>query len=343
MKKFMVEQEKIVNKTTRTLSKYTPTCFCPFFERKLTTYLYLCDRKKFVTMEKKTSIIVSISIVVFFGLCATIFFMWKKYKSVETEMQEIVEQMTYEKEQLEEEYSDLSIFEGQNYKIQNDSILKLLDAEKQRTQSLLHELKMTKATNARRIAELKKELASVRKVMVYYVNQIDSLNSINKTLRRENKDIKNKYAEVSLQAENLTIEKEVLIKQVELASMLEAKNIIVTTLNEHERKTSRLKRIALIKIDFTLSKNITTQTGIKNIFVRITAPDGSVLTKNKQNTFEFEGQKIAYSAKKQIEYMGEEFSETIYWTVAEVLTAGDYSIDIFVDGNLIGSKSFHLE
>lgn len=46
MKKFMVEQEKIVNKTTRALPKYTPTCFCPFFERKLTTYLYLCDQKK---------------------------------------------------------------------------------------------------------------------------------------------------------------------------------------------------------------------------------------------------------------------------------------------------------
>ena len=224
-----------------------------------------------------------------------------------------------------------------------DSILKLLDAEKQRTQSLLHELKITKATNARRIAELKKELASVRKVMVYYVNQIDSLNSINKTLTKENQTIKNKYAEVSLQAENLTLEKEVLTKKVELASMLEAKNIVVTTLNANERKTSRLKKIALIKIDFSLSKNITTPTGLKNIFLRITTPDGSVLTKSKQNTFEFENQQITYSAKKQIEYTGDELPETIYWTVAEVLTVGDYNIDIFVDGNLIGSKSFHLE
>ena len=299
--------------------------------------------EKCVNMVKKSSIIISILIVVFFALCAVIFFMWRKYRSVETEMQEIVEQMTYEKEQLEEEYSDLSIFEGHNYKIQNDSILKLLDAEKQRTQSLLHELKITKATNARRIAELKKELASVRKVMVYYVNQIDSLNSINKTLTKENQTIKNKYAEVSLQAENLTLEKEVLTKKVELASMLEAKNIVVTTLNANERKTSRLKKIALIKIDFSLSKNITTPTGLKNIFLRITTPDGSVLTKSKQNTFEFENQQITYSAKKQIEYTGDELPETIYWTVAEVLTVGDYNIDIFVDGNLIGSKSFHLE
>ena len=77
--------------------------------------------------------------------------------------------------------------------------------------------------------------------------------------------------------------------------------------------------------------------------MRITTPDGSVLTKSKQNTFEFENQQITYSAKKQIEYTGDELPETIYWTVAEVLTVGDYNIDIFVDGNLIGSKSFHLE
>ena len=162
-------------------------------------------------------------------------------------------------------------------------------------------------------------------------------------MTKENQTIKNKYAKVSLQAENLTLEKEVLTKKVELASMLEAKNIVVTTLNANERKTSRLKKIALIKIDFSLSKNITTPTGLKNIFLRITTPDGSDLTKSKQNTFEFENQQITYSAKKQIEYTGDELPETIYWTVAEVLTVGDYNIDIFVDGNLIGSKSFHLE
>ena len=42
------------------------------------------------------------------------------------------------------------------------------------------------ATNARRITELKNELSTVRKLMIHYVNQIDSLNAENKALKTRN-------------------------------------------------------------------------------------------------------------------------------------------------------------
>ena len=97
------------------------------------------------------------------------------------EMNEMVEQMTIEKEELEEEYEDLAIqFDGyQQMDIRNDSLQDLLSREQQRVQDLLEELRQTKASNARRISELKKELATVREVMKGYVRQIDSLNATN--------------------------------------------------------------------------------------------------------------------------------------------------------------------
>ena len=84
--------------------------------------------------------------------------------------------MEIEKEELQEEYEDLAIqFDGyQNMEIRNDSLQDLLSKEQQRVQDLLEELRQTKASNARRIAELKKELATVRAVMKDYVRQIDS-------------------------------------------------------------------------------------------------------------------------------------------------------------------------
>ena len=98
----------------------------------------------------------------------------------------MVEQMTYEKEQLEAEYQDLSLeLEGYSYKTDNDSLLQRLNQEQTRVQLLLEELRTVKATNARRIAELKKELASVRKVLVYYIAQVDSLNKVNTKLVAE--------------------------------------------------------------------------------------------------------------------------------------------------------------
>ena len=78
----------------------------------------------------------------------------------------MVEQMEFENSELEDEYEDLALqFDGyQQMNIQNDSLQERLAQEQQRVQDLLEELRITKVTNARRIAELKKELATVRAV-----------------------------------------------------------------------------------------------------------------------------------------------------------------------------------
>ena len=292
---------------------------------------------------KKESIIITIASVVIALLIIALFIVFRNAKNTEKEMQEMVEQINYEKEALEEEYSDLAFFEGFNHTLQNDSILKLLDTEKQRVQLLLEELRQTKATNARRISELKKELASVRKIMISYVNQIDSLNKINTHLMRENTDIKNRYTEVTQTVATLSQEKEDLTEKVKLASMLEVRDIVVTTLNERERATSRLRKIALIKFDFVVLKNITTPTGNKIVYLRIITPDERILNKRETDVFEFEGSNIKFSCKKQFEYMGEEVAETLYWSVEEVLIEGTYRVDIFIDGNLVGSQTFVLK
>ncbi len=292
---------------------------------------------------KKESIIITIASVVIALLIIALFIVFRNAKNTEKEMQEMVEQINYEKEALEEEYSDLAFFEGFNHTLQNDSILKLLDTEKQRVQLLLEELRQTKATNARRISELKKELASVRKIMISYVNQIDSLNKINTHLMRENTDIKNRYTEATQTVATLSQEKEDLTEKVKLASMLEVRDIVVTTLNERERATSRLRKIALIKFDFVVLKNITTPTGNKIVYLRIITPDERILNKRETDVFEFEGSNIKFSCKKQFEYMGEEVAETLYWSVEEVLIEGTYRVDIFIDGNLVGSQTFILK
>lgn len=292
-------------------------------------------------MNNKVVIAVASAVVVL--LVGVAVWLWMRVQSTEQEMQQVVEQLTYEKEALEEEYADLSIYEGIEHNLQNDSILKLLDTEKQRVQMLLEELRQTKATNARRIAELKKELASVRKVMVSYIAQIDSLNRINTFLVQENKDIKSRYSEATQTVEQLSQEKEHLTEKVKLASLLEVRDITVLTLTERERKTSSLRKIALMKFSFVVNKNITAPTGVKDIYLRITAPDERVFVKSDDALFAFEGSNIGYSCKKQFEYTGEEVEETLYWKVSEMLIEGTYRVDVFIDGSLVGSKQFQLK
>ena len=251
-----------------------------------------------------------IGVLIILGALAVAFFFWQQTQKREVEMAEMVEMMTYEKEQLENEYNDLSLeMEGFSYKTNNDSILKLLDQEQTRVQLLLEELKTVKATNARRITELKKELASVRKVLIYYVSQVDSLNRINTKLVTENRSVTKKYQEATKTAEQLATEKQQLSKIVSIAAQLDARNIVVTTLTSRNRTTTRLSKIALIQFDFSIAKNTTAEIGQKTIFLRIMTPDDAVLQKHATDLFPFENQTIQYSCKKEIEYGGEELSD----------------------------------
>ena len=262
-----------------------------------------------------------------------------------TEIQEIVEQMEFEKEQLEDEYEELAIqFDGyQTPDIHNDSLVQLLSQEKQHVQDLLEELRITKVTNARRIAELKKELATVRQVMVTYVQQIDSLDRTNKQLVKENQQVKQQYQEVARQAKQLEQERTQLAEVVTRASMLEISDFTTTFLNKRDRKTTIYAQIMKLQFDYTIARNITNTPGMKTVYLRLTRPDGEVMQKSISDVFTFENSEIAYSVSKEFEYEGEALSGTMYWTVEEILQKGIYNADFFIDGQLIGSFPFELK
>lgn len=295
-------------------------------------------------MNKQTKIIGIIGIILIIVLAATTIWSVKQNNQTKTEMAEMEEMITFEKEQLEEEFNDLAMqFDGYGANINNDSLINLLDQEKQKVVQLLEELKVTKATNARRIAELKKELATVRAVMVQYVHQIDSLDRMNKTLVADNIAIKRKYEDVSQQAEILLQEKEVLHQTVVRASMLEITEFTMEMLNKKDRPTKRYSQMAKIRFAYTISKNITTPTGMKTVYLRIQRPDGEVLTKSAQNIFPFENTELAYSLKKDFEYAGEALNDELFWTVEEILPIGEYTIDFFIDGHQIARFNARID
>lgn len=293
--------------------------------------------------KKNTTKIVLISLVAALAI-VSVLLVWMNLQQ-KTEMKEMVELMEFEKEQLEDEYEELAIqFDGyQTQDIHNDSLVELLSQEKQRVQDLLEELRITKVTNARRIAELKKELATVRQVMVSYVHQIDSLDRTNKRLVAENQQVKQQYQEAARQAKQLEEERTQLAEVVSRASMLEITHFQMTPLNKRDRKTSIYNQIQKLQFDYTVGRNITNKPGMKTLYMRITRPDGEVMQKSVNDVFSFENSEIAYSVSKDFEYAGEEISGSLYWLVEEILQIGWYNADFFVDGELIGSYPFQIK
>lgn len=278
--------------------------------------------------------------VLIVGLAIVSFLLFRSH-SANQEMQQLFE---VEKEEMENEYSNFANqYDELQIKINNDSLYQKLEQEKLKTQRLLEELRQVKSSNAAEIMRLRKELKTVRAVMRTYIIQIDSLNRINQQLTSENQSVKKKYNEATQQISSLSEEKKTLDEKVTLASQLDATHITVTPTNKRGKKTDRIKRITRLDISFTVVKNITAETGQRTLYVRITKPNQEVLTKSAANTFPYENRNIAYSIKKYIEYTGEEQNVTVYWNVEEFLQAGTYRVDIFADGNLIGSQTFDLD
>ncbi len=265
-------------------------------------------------------------------------------KQKEADLKGVEETLVYEKEQTERELQALAIeVDGYDMNIGNDSLTRMLETQKQKIQQLLDELRTVKSTNSKKISELKGELSTVRKVLMNYIRQVDSLNKLNTKLYNENRVVKVKINKVTASNNQLTKEKEQLTEVVTRASMLQADNFIIETFNKRDKKTSNIKKIQTIAIGFNIQKNVTAEVGEKSLYVRIVKPNNDVLTKSRSYVFKYENKKIPFSIKRLIVYKGEKTKEIVYYRVKETLLEGEYRIEVFTDGALIGSDTFYLE
>ena len=290
----------------------------------------------FFIMNKKILIPLVLVILALMAGSVWLFLSLQEQKQVNQDMQELAE---LDKQEMENEYERFALqYSEMKTQINNDSIIQQLTEEQMKTQQLLEELKRVKASDAREIARLKKELATVRAVLRDYVMQIDSLNRLNESLKQENTTVKAELEQRTQQVAGLSSEKASLSQKVAIAAQLDATNISLQLLNKRGKDAKKLKDCTQMKTSFVITKNVTASNGNRTVYVRIQNPGGNVL--GGGGTFAYENRQLECSAKKTIEYTGEETPVTVYWNVSQMLEAGDYRVSVFADGNMIGTKSF---
>ena len=287
-------------------------------------------------MNKK---LMTLLIVLTLVLCAGVVWLFlslQEQKQANQDMQELVEM---DKREMEAEYARFALqYDEMQKQITNDSIVAQLVQEQEKTQQLLEELRRVKATDAREITRLKKELETVRAVLRDYVIQIDSLNRLNESLMEENSRVNAELEQRTAQVAGLSNEKASLSEKVAIAAQLDAAGIQLQLLNKRGKNTKKLKDCKQMKVDFAITKNVTASNGHRTIYVRIQNPGGNVL--GGGGSFAYENRQLECSAHKTIEYTGEETHVTVYWNVTQMLEAGDYRVSIFADGNMIGTRMF---
>ncbi len=270
-------------------------------------------------------------------LAAGLIFLVVMYFDQKNKMVEMETVLTQEKDSLANELR-LMVHGYDTLKTNNDSLNANLEKEKNRIVQLLS----INASNVQLIKKYRSEITTMRDIMKSYIVQIDSLNTMNKQLVAENTDIRQQITEVQNTNVELSKVKEELNAKVEVASVIQAKDIVAVSLNKKRKETTRLNLLDKLRICFTLRENPIAKAGEKEVFMRVIRPDSLVITTSPENLFDYNGNKLIYSASRLVDYMNQDIEMCIFLDNTGDFIVGNYSVELYLENNIIGRTTFML-
>lgn len=200
------------------------------------------------------------------------------------------------------------------------------------------------------IAKLKKETETLRKIMQHYVVQLDSLNTLNKSILAEKEKVNEDLTVEKTKTDQLAKDKDALQNTVKLGSVLEAQNpkamgVKFKSGGTKEVETNKASRVEKIKVSFSLSENKIAKQGIKPVYVRITTPDGKELTKSddESNLVSYNGSKGFFAGKEEVNYNNERVNVDVFCSGPSEFIPGKYLIDIICDEVIVGQTNITLK
>ena len=242
------------------------------------------------------------------------------YYNIHRQQQADYDLLVIDRDSIQNNLSDL-MQDFDDLQLSNDTLSLQMGIERQRADSLMQRLKQERSWSLAKIKQYEKEVGTLRTIMRGYLHQIDSLNTLNKKLIDENVSYRKEITTAQMRAE------------MAFSSAISARMV---ALNARSKEVSRIKNAERLRVDFTLTANALATPGEKTIYVRILSPDGYVLSSESVPTFEFEGERLSYSASRDVDYQNEDLNIGIFYT-GSGFTAGTYQVQIYCDGFLIGS------
>lgn len=276
--------------------------------------------------------IIIILLVVVLGVLAFIYF---------RQVKNLKQEASVEKAILQDNINDL-IVDLDNIKVDNDSISYNLGIERQRADSLMEQLQGERNLNRSKIRKYEKELGTMRNIMRNYVKQIDSLNRLNRSLTQENVAFRQQVNDERVRAQVAEEKASELNSRVKVGAIVRARDIVLVALNSNDRVVPRASRAQRLKVEFILTANDLATPGERNVYVRITGPDGYVLAGDVASLFSFEGDKLTYSAVREIDYQNKDLEVGLFYNGAGI-TSGKYKVEVYMDGYLIGTSESYLK
>lgn len=240
--------------------------------------------------------------------------------------------------------ADFSAYEGQQIYLKNDSLVSQYNEARQRIENLLSQLNKEKKNNSQnrqRIKELESEVATLKNICRHYLEEIQRLGKENAGLREEIAQVNQRNEELTSQVTTATTQNAALTQKVQLAEKLNVTGVSLKAYNKKGKNENNITKARKLGVSFTISPNNTAAPGMKEIYLRIISPEGSLL--GAGGSFKYDGTSLPSTAHRSIEYANDELSTSIYWDVNTTLTPGEYTVELFCDGNRLTSRRFTMK
>jgi len=215
-----------------------------------------------------------------------------------------------------------------------------IESKKNEIASILRKSK----ASAAELSRAKKLIAELNGQIQDFVAQIETLKAENQQLTQANTTLtteRDALVTEKTQIQETLVATETAKKNVEdVASTLHASNIAIAAINVRgsgkEVSTSTAKRADLMRITFDIDENRIAPSGTKQIFVVVTAPDGTPVTTGETFSTRDEGDK-KFTSKVDVNYeQGKRIPVSFDWKQGAKYQQGDYKIEIYHNGFKIG-------
>jgi cell division protein ZapB len=293
--------------------------------------------------DKRRTILLIISVLLIVTLGIVLFFSNKESKRLQAE-KEATERI------LDSAYTKLDSM-SQELAVKIKDVEELGASVEELTkikEQLEDDKKRIRKTKDIEIQELRDRVEGYTELLLQKDEEIAELKAINEQLFEENTDLKTEKEVLSENISSLNQERQRLAQKVALASRLTAENIRVTGINSRGSERQGIlksRQLDKLRVDFELAKNEVAPIGGKEIFLRVVDQNDNAIfdVSRGSGSFMLDGREEFYTSKKEILFDNTGQNLSFLYDKGSEYDVGNYTVEIYADGYMIGSTSFRVK
>ncbi len=292
-------------------------------------------------------------LVALLGTWGYIIYDKNKVKETIEQKETLVANTSTQRDQLQRELEDAAMRydELKTGNAKKDSTITSKDREIGEKRAKIQQLLSKANASAADLAEARRLITSLNGDIAGYKEQVALLTEQKTQLITEKSLVTQQRDKIRRDYDSSTL----VIKQkeslIDVGTTLHASNFSIVGINEKrngkEKTTSTAKRVDKLRISFDLDENMIAQSGTKEVYVCITAPDGNPVAVEALGSGKFSdrtGAEKPFTQKVEVNYtQNKRQSVSVDWKQNSDFLKGSYKIEVYNNGFKVGESYKELK